>query len=73
MKASDKNRAEVVWHLAGALQMIGAPSEVGGYVAPADVLMLLEHRLRAALREGPCPECPSCSLAAALEEATDEP
>lgn len=65
-------RADVVWHYASALQAIGGPCEAGGYVAPNDIRMMLEHRLRAALRDGECPDCPDCALHAALEASLPE-
>ena len=65
-------RADTIWHLCTSLEAIGAAKESGGYVAPKDILIMLEHRLRAALRDGPCPECPDCSLHAALEEAISQ-
>lgn len=69
-KLSSGDRSTIAYNYAASLQAIGAASEAGGYVAPNDIRMMLEHRLRDALRLGPCPECPTCTLHAAIEEAT---
>jgi len=46
-----------------------------GQNAPDDVIMLLLHRLRDSLRDGPCPDCLIQPLAAlaALDAAAEDP
>lgn len=67
MRDFTKRKSEIVLNLASALWHLTQE----GNELPDDLRAMLEHRMRDALRDGPCPACAEVALAKELDDATE--